>query len=520
MVVGIIIAVVVVLLVLFVIVTYNGLVRTRNRIDNAYSQIDVQLKRRHDLIPNLVETVKGYAAHEKGAFEAVTQARANAINAQSASPPGQAQAENQLRGALKSLFAVAEAYPDLKANQNFLNLQEELTSTEDRIAYSRQFYNDSVLGYNNRIQSFPGNMIAGMFNFPPREYFEGDPEASRARSRSSSRARRVHQGTVMGMYEQIARNKRRTFVMLAVFVLLIALVAVALGYPLPGRCRDRADRDRDRDRDGVDVVLLLRQDRARREPGEAGRRSGVPPATTTSSRGCASPRGCPKPRLYVVDDPAPNAFATGRNPKHAALAVTTGLLEKMNRVELEGVLAHELSHVKNYDILVSTVAVTAVGAVALMADLGLRFMWFGGRSGPPGQQRLGGPSALILVDPRVRAADPRPVRRPAHAVRDEPPARAARRRLRRPAHPLPARADLGAREAAGRPGGRAPRHPGHRADVDRAAARPRPGAERHGGRRRARGSTARSTPIRRSRSGSPPSRPCEPDPPGGGDRRR
>jgi LemA protein len=174
----IIIVVVVVLLILYGILTYNRLVQTRNRIDNAYSQIDVQLKRRHDLIPNLVETVKGYAAHEKSTFEAVTNARANAIQAgQGGSPAEQAQAENVLSGALKSLFAVAEAYPDLKANQNFLNLQEELTSTEDRIAYARQFYNDSVLGYNNRIQSFPGNMFAGAFNFTKRDYFEGDPAA-------------------------------------------------------------------------------------------------------------------------------------------------------------------------------------------------------------------------------------------------------------------------------------------------------------------------------------------------------
>jgi LemA protein len=174
----IIVAVVVVLLILYVILTYNRLVRTRNRIDNAYSQIDVQLKRRYDLIPNLVETVKGYAAHEKSTFEAVTNARSNAMQAQQGgSPAQQAQAENVLSGALKSLFAVAEAYPDLKANQNFLNLQEELTSTEDRIAYARQFYNDSVLGYNNNIQSFPGNTIAGAFKFTPREYFEGDPAA-------------------------------------------------------------------------------------------------------------------------------------------------------------------------------------------------------------------------------------------------------------------------------------------------------------------------------------------------------
>jgi len=174
--VAIIVGVIVVLIVLAFILSYNGLVRLRNRIDNAWSQIDVQLKRRYDLIPNLVETVKGYAAHERGVFEQVTQARANAINAQG--PQQQAEAENVLSGALKSLFAVAEAYPDLKANQNFLSLQEELTSTEDRVAYARQFYNDSVLSYNNKLQTFPRNVIAGMFNFEKREYFEGEPEAT------------------------------------------------------------------------------------------------------------------------------------------------------------------------------------------------------------------------------------------------------------------------------------------------------------------------------------------------------
>jgi LemA protein len=174
--VGIVVGVIVVLIVLVLILSYNGLVRNRNRIDNAWSQIDVQLKRRYDLIPNLVETVKGYAAHERGVFEQVTQARANAINAQG--PQQQAEAENVLSGALKSLFAVAEAYPDLKANQNFLSLQEELTSTEDRVAYARQFYNDSVLSYNNKLQTFPRNVIAGMFNFEKREYFEGEPEAT------------------------------------------------------------------------------------------------------------------------------------------------------------------------------------------------------------------------------------------------------------------------------------------------------------------------------------------------------
>ena len=170
----IVIGVLVVLFLLWLMFGYNGLVRRRNRVDGAWSQIDVQLKRRHDLIPNLVETVKGYAAHERGTFEAVTNARANAINAQG--PEQQAQAENALTGALKSLFAVAEAYPDLKANQNFLNLQEEVTSTEDRIAYARQFYNDSVVSYNTKIQQFPTVILASTFNFDRRELFDAAPE--------------------------------------------------------------------------------------------------------------------------------------------------------------------------------------------------------------------------------------------------------------------------------------------------------------------------------------------------------
>ncbi len=171
----IVLVVLAVVVLLYVIVTYNGLVRLRNRIQNAWAQIDVQLRRRYDLIPNLVETVKGYAKHERETFEAVTQARANAINAQGVA--SQAQAENMITSALKSLFAVAEAYPNLKANENFLALQEELTGTEGRIAYARQFYNDSVYRYNTRIQSFPANLLAGRLHFAEREYFRADEEA-------------------------------------------------------------------------------------------------------------------------------------------------------------------------------------------------------------------------------------------------------------------------------------------------------------------------------------------------------
>jgi len=160
---------IVVVFILWVVFLYNRMVVLRNRIENAWSQIDVQLRRRYDLIPNLVETVKGYAAHEKGVFEEVTKARAAMTQAQGVAAQGEAQ--NMISQALKSLFAVAEAYPDLKANQNFMMLQEELSGTESKIAYARQFYNDTVMAFNTLIQSFPANMIAGSFGFTEREYF-------------------------------------------------------------------------------------------------------------------------------------------------------------------------------------------------------------------------------------------------------------------------------------------------------------------------------------------------------------
>lgn len=157
--------------------TYNSLITLRNRVDEAWSDITVQLKRRLDLIPNLVETVKGYATHEKSVFEDVTAARANALSATGVKET--AATENQFEGALKSLFAVAEAYPDLKANQNFLDLQQELVDTEDKIQASRRFYNGGVRDFNTKIQSFPTNVIAGMFSFKSREFY-GLDEADQA----------------------------------------------------------------------------------------------------------------------------------------------------------------------------------------------------------------------------------------------------------------------------------------------------------------------------------------------------
>jgi LemA protein len=160
---------------LYLMFLYNGLVRLRNRIEAAWAQIDVQLRRRYDLIPNLVETVKGYATHERETLDSVTRARAAAESA--TGPADQAAKENVLTQSLRSLFAVSEAYPDLKANQNFLSLQEELSATEGRIAYARQYYNDAVERYNTRIQSFPAVLLAGALRFQEREYFEADGES-------------------------------------------------------------------------------------------------------------------------------------------------------------------------------------------------------------------------------------------------------------------------------------------------------------------------------------------------------
>jgi LemA protein len=174
----IVLLVIVGVIALFVIGIYNGLIGRRNRIDEALAQIQVQLKRRHDLIPNLVNAVKGYMGFEQKVLTDVTNARASAVAAGAQGVAQQAQAENALTGTLRSLFAVVENYPDLKANQNVLSLQEELTTTENQISFSRQHYNASVLEYNNAIQVFPAVLLAGMFGFTKRDFFEAEPEAA------------------------------------------------------------------------------------------------------------------------------------------------------------------------------------------------------------------------------------------------------------------------------------------------------------------------------------------------------
>jgi len=177
MIVAIIVAVVLVLLVLFIIGIYNALIRLRNQVGNAWSQIDVQLKRRHDLIPNLVETAKGYMQHERQTFEEITKARSQAMGAKTVTEASKA--EGALGEALSKFMLVVENYPDLKANQNFLSVQEELTGTENKISFARQSYNDQVLFFNNKIQMFPSNIIANMFSFDKRDFFELEVAAER-----------------------------------------------------------------------------------------------------------------------------------------------------------------------------------------------------------------------------------------------------------------------------------------------------------------------------------------------------
>jgi LemA protein len=177
-VVGIVLVIIGLAVVLWVIAAYNGLVGARNAVKNAWSQIDVQLKRRHDLIPNLVETARGFMTHERETFEAVTKARNLAVNADSVGE--HAKAEGELSRAMSNFFLVVENYPELKANTNFLSLQEELTSTENKIGFARQFYNDSAMTFNNKIEMFPSNIVAGLFNFKAAEFFEIEEASERS----------------------------------------------------------------------------------------------------------------------------------------------------------------------------------------------------------------------------------------------------------------------------------------------------------------------------------------------------
>ena len=376
---------------------YNGLVQKRLRIDEAFAQIEVQLKRRHDLIPNLVNAVKGYMGFEQKVLTDVTNARAAAVAAGAQGPAQQAAAENALTGTLRSLFAVVENYPELKANENVLALQEQLTTTENQISFSRQHYNATVLDYNTAIQTFPAVLIAGLARLH-------QARVLRRRARGRERPERRPQ-------PELTRPPREPDRGRPVVVLRPDLGEQAQLVPARGR-RRRAPR-RARAARSATRIVGTPAGRRRRDGARAGgrrrSRASAPTSAATSScsrsaararstrrprRSCSTSSArwrsrptCRCPQVYLIDDTAPNAFATGRDPQHASVAITTGLLEKLDREELQGVIAHELSHVRNFDIRFSLIVGVLVGAIALLADFFLRFTFWGGVGGRVARQR-------------------------------------------------------------------------------------------------------------------------------------
>ena len=385
----IVLVVLVVLVVVFFVGTYNGLVRLRNKIDAAWAQIDVQLKRRFDLIPNLVETVKGYAAHEQRDLRGRHPGPQHG-HERPGPGRGRRQADNVLTGALKSLFAVSEAYPDLKANQNFLDLQEELTGTEDKISYAA-----AVLQRHRAQLQHQDPVRPGQHHRRGVPLREAGVLRGRRRLTGSRQGQLLRQAAARSIARRsppcTTRSSRTSAVLRCSSSCFIALVVVGgdafdSSSSSAGRRRLRACVLRRRR--VVRLVLELRQGGAGPEPRRAGRPRRPTPGSTTWSRGCASPAACPSRRSTssTTRPPTPSPPAAIRSTP--SIAVTTGLLEKMNRVELEGVLAHELSHVKNYDILVSSIAVCLVGVVAALSDFGIRmFIFGGGRRRQQQQQR-------------------------------------------------------------------------------------------------------------------------------------
>src|SRR5437867_1243241 len=325
---SIIFLVVLVVLVGWVIGAYNGLISLKNQTLNAFKQIDVQLKRRHDLIPNLVNAVKGAMEFERSTLEAVIQARNQAVKVNATGPAGIkqiSQAENALSSALQRLMVVVEQYPQLKATGNIGQLQEELTSTENKVAFARQLYNDTATEYHH---VFPWFGIA-----------------------------------------------------LTVMALLTAWYAYATG---------------------PEKVLWSTGARAINDPSDPQEKQLV---NVVEEMAIAA--GVPRPRIWIVDDPDPNAFATGTDPLHSHIAVTQGLLDICTRDELQGVIGHELGHVKNLDVRLMTTLAALVGAVALMHDGATRVFRGGGGGGGEGAggggggsrggDRKGGPLLLVLL---------------------------------------------------------------------------------------------------------------------------
>ena len=364
------------------VIVYNGLVNRKVETENAWSQISVQLKRRYDLIPNLVETVKGYATHERETLERVIQARNMAMNAKTVGE--QAQAENQLTGALKTLFSVTEAYPDLKANQNFLGLQEELTATENRIGFSRQHYNDVVGKLQQQPDAFPGEHPRRHVRLPEGRLLPA--RCGRGRGRAKGAAGQVLVTRVWTMQptfrDLIAANKRNSVLLVVIFCLFTAVLAMLLGLAILFYLAPEAARALNWKEalvvGGLAAGLSLFASWVAYVAGDSlilavsGARQiqhKDDPELFNVVEEMAIAAGVPMPQVYLMDDPALNAFATGRDPQHGIVAITTGLRGKLKRDELQGVIAHEMSHIRNYDIRLMLLLAVLVGSIVMLSDV-------------------------------------------------------------------------------------------------------------------------------------------------------
>ena len=352
------------ILVVLVVVGYNRLVRLRNEADTGWANIDVQLQRRADLIPNLVEAVRGYAAHERGVFEEVTKAR-SALQ-QAGTPAAAGEANELLTAALGRLFAVAEAYPELRASENFLRLQDELTDTEDKISAARRYYNTTVMHYNTGIQSLPWVLVARPLGFREKEFFAAEGDVARAR-RSSFTPLDVT------LQQQIRRNRlqeRRSSSSASCCCSASSPASSApcstSGWEWPPSSAPALY--------AIFAIVSSRRMVARMTGAqEIGPEQLRPLRRLVENVSIAA--GLPvTPEIRIVDDPAPNAFAAGIRPQTSYLGVTTGLLRTMPKRELEAVLGHEISHVRNRDTYLMTMATIFAGVIALIADIGFRML--------------------------------------------------------------------------------------------------------------------------------------------------
>src|SRR5690606_10793856 len=348
----------------FAVALYNGLVTARNAFRNAFAQIDVQLQRRFDLIPNLVETAKGYLRHERETLEAVTAARGAAMSGLAAAKanPGDpaamaelAQSQGMLNSALGRLMMVAEAYPDLKANQNMMQLTEELTSTENRVAFARQAFNDSVMAYNNKREVFPSSVVAGMFGFDAAALLEIPADGAGVREAPTVQFQRP-----MTSFEQQAQARRNSTRLVVLFALAVAGIVLAIDaavFLVAGANWALLAFTTLATVAVIGLGSLYRLASLRGGGDAVALQFGgtpVPQDTTDASlrrlrnvvEEVSIASGVPVPSLYVLEgESAINAFAAGYSASDAAIAVTRGALDRLNRDELQGVIAHEFSHV-------------------------------------------------------------------------------------------------------------------------------------------------------------------------------